>query len=169
MHNRTRSLFLVVAIVVQSSAAVAQSAGHTAATPSNNGGPSRSNNATTSSNCDANSQAEAGFSVELSSLNNASAERSEWTQRLSLVTNSHGTLRFIGANGALVDVSLSLRPSRDVERVIVEIDLREERSRGAQRSSRHTRQALLVRRGESALLGGAWPDGEQRFLRVTVR
>lgn len=151
MLHRTLSSLVCASILAMSSLSSAQSA------------------RTSPPSCEASPPADASYVIELGAYFGPNAERAEWTHRLSLVTNAHGSLRFNGANGTLVDLSLSLRPTRDPERVIVEIDLREERSRGAERTSRHTRQSLLVRRGETSVLGGAWPDGQQRTLRVIVR
>lgn len=112
---------------------------------------------------------EQAYAIELAALSSPSSERAEWSQRIALVTNSHGTVRFTSSSGAVIDATISVRPARESDRVFVEIELREERSARTGRTTRQTRQVLLVRRGETQSLGGAWPDGEQRVLRVTVR
>lgn len=112
---------------------------------------------------------EQAYSIELAALASASSERPDWSQRIALVTNSQGTVRFSSSSGAVIDATIAVRPAREGDRVFIEIELREERSARAGRTSRHTRQVLLVRRGDTQSLGGAWPDGEQRVLRVSVR
>jgi|LNFM01.1.fsa_nt_gb hypothetical protein len=112
---------------------------------------------------------EQSFTIELTALASPSSERPDWSQRVALVTNSQGVLRFSSPSGSVIDASINVRAARESDRVLVEIELREERTDRNGRTSRQTRHVLLVRRGETQSLGGAWPDGAQRVLRVTVR
>ena len=111
---------------------------------------------------------EGGYVVEISALSAADRARPDWSQQLALVNNGRASARYTNGEAAVVDVSVTARAGEG-DRVVIELDVREERSDRASRSSRQTRQSIAIRRGETQLVQSQSPDGATRVLRVTVR
>lgn len=116
-------------------------------------------------------RAESGFIVEVSALAAVDRARPEWSQQLAVVHNGRASARYTNSRAVVVDLSIAARPGEG-DRIIIELDVREERDeRGdrAGRTSLHTRQSIAIRRGETQLVQSQSPDGATRVLRLTVR
>lgn len=111
---------------------------------------------------------EGGYVVEVSALSAADRARPEWSQQLALVNNSRASARYTNSRAVVVDLTVAAR-SGEGDRVVIELDVREERSDRAGRSSQQTRQSIAIRRGETQLVQSQSPDGTTRLLRLTVR
>jgi hypothetical protein len=114
-------------------------------------------------------RSDAAYVVEVSSLSAADSARPEWSQQLAVVTNSRATARYSASDATVVDLSVAVRPATDADRVVIELELREERGGRASRSSQQTRQSIVIRRGETQLVQSRSPDGTTRLLRISAR
>lgn len=115
------------------------------------------------------SRTEAAYVVEVSSLSTTDSARPEWSQQLAVVTNSRASSRWSASNATVVELSVAARAATDSDRVVIELDLREERGDRASRSSQQTRQSIVIRRGETQLVQSRSPDGTTRVLRLSLR
>jgi hypothetical protein len=110
----------------------------------------------------------AGFVLEISALSTPDQARPEWSQQLAIAGEGRASARYTNSRATVVDLSVAARQG-EADRIVIELDVREERARGAVRSSHQTRQSIAIRRGEAVLVQSVSPDGATRVLRLTVR
>jgi hypothetical protein len=111
-------------------------------------------------------RAEAAYVVEVSSLSTTDSARPEWSQQLAVVTNPRASSRWSASHATVVELSVAARAATDGDRIVIELDLREERG---ERASQQTRHSIVTRRGETQLIQSRSPDGTTRVLRLSLR
>jgi hypothetical protein len=109
-----------------------------------------------------------GFVLEISALSAPDQARPEWSQQLAIAGEGRASARYTNSSATVVELSVAARQG-EADRIVIELDVREERARGAGRSSHHTRQSVAIRRGEVMLVQSVSPDGATRVLRLVVR